>query len=198
MAFKLPRLPLNWQKQEGLFERFWDNSARELEKVLNQLLSIPAIQEALENLETATQAAQNAADAAQTAADTANNATDAITAETNLVNSFIVAGSFTPPLISGDSSGNVTIASHTREYGDGTTTAITGATIATAAANPDIVRVYYDDTTRTNTAPTFLHTIDPAPPPVQSGDRHSVGAVLIPSAGTSDGNFIRPPGFVEP
>jgi hypothetical protein len=198
MAFKLPRLPLNWQKQEGLFERFWDNSARELEKVLNQLLSIPLIQDALADLEAATQAAQDAADAAQTAADTANDATDAVTAETSLVNSFIVAGSFTAPLISADSSGNITIASHTREYGNGDTVAITGDTIATAGTNPDVVRVYYDDPTRADTTPTFLHTIDPAAPPVQSGDRHSVGAVVIPSAGTADGNFIKPPGYIEP
>lgn len=172
------------------------------------LESVPAIQAqaaaAAASAATANAAAATAnaaAAAAQTAADNANAAADSVTSESSLVSSFIVAGSFTPPLISADSTGNVTIATHDRQYGNtalNPSVTVTGDTIATTGANPDVVRVYYDDPTRAGGAVTYLFTIDPDPAPVQGGDTHSVGAVTIPAAGSQDGNFVQPPGFVQP
>ena len=164
-------------------------------------------QRVMENIEDSVNAvidAQNAADAANAAAAvataaaaTANNAAEATTAETSIVNSFVKGFAGTSPL-EADSAGNVTVKSHTRQYGDtvlNPDVAITGAVLATAAAATSIVRVYYDDATRADGTPTFAFTVDPAASPIQGGDRHVIGAVEIPAAGTSDGGFVRQPGY---
>lgn len=142
-------------------------------------------------------AAQNAADAANTAAANANAAADSVTSEQSIVTSFVKGFAGASPL-EADNLGNVTIKNHTRQYGDtvmNPDVAITGAVLATAAAAASIVRIYYDDATRADTTPTFAFTIDPASQPVQGGDRHVIGAVEIPAAGTSDGGYVRPPGY---
>lgn len=144
-------------------------------------------------------AANAAAATANTAATTAQGAANSVTAESSLVNSFVT--DFTLPAISADSTGLVTIANHHRQYGNTTlnpTVAVTGGTLATAQANPATVRVYYDDPTRAGGAVTYHFTVDPAAPPVQGGNRHVVGAVEIPAAGTSDGGYVRPPGYTGP
>jgi hypothetical protein len=197
-VFRLPRLPVNWREQPQLFEKYWDEAMTELEKTLNAILSIPEIEAALEDLDEATQIALDAAEAAQTAADNAQGAADGTTAETSIVNSYV--SNFTPPLISADEFGVVTIATHDRVYGDSTlnpTVSVTGDAVATAAAPSSVVRIYYDDPTRSGGAVSYQFTIDPAAPPVQGGNRHSVGAVSIPAAGSQDGNYVRPPGYVE-
>lgn len=192
MAVKLARLPVNWEKQPELVRRYWDTTMTEIEKTLNAILAIPAIEAALEDLDEAVANANSAAAAAQAAADSAKS-------NESLINSYI--SGFTAPLISADSSGNVTIANHQRVYGDSTlnpTRSVTGGTISTAAAANSTVRVYYSDPTRAGGAVTYQFTVDPATPMAQGGNIHSVGAVIIPATGTDDGNFVRPPGFVEP
>lgn len=190
MAFRLPRLPFNWKEQPQLFERYWDETLSNLEKTLNAILDIPLIEQAVAD-------AQAAAAAAQGAADTAQSAVDGQASETSLVNSY--TNGFVGSLISADSAGNVTIASHTRVYGNPTLNpnrSITGATFSTTGGAGDIIRVYYDDPTRAGGAVTYQYTVDPAAGPVQTGNRHSVGAVKIPAAGSQDGNYIRPPGYI--
>lgn len=189
---KLPRLTHGWDKQPQLLERYWDIQATKLEGVLNQILAIPLIIDALANLDAATQAAQ-------VAADNANAAAGAVTSESSLVNSYV--SNFTPPVISADNTGLVTIANHDRVYGDpilNPTVAVTGNTVATGKAAGTIVRIYYNDSTRAGGAVTYLFTVDPAPPPVQGGDTHSVGAVEIPAAGSVGGGYVRPPGYTGP
>ena len=189
MALKLPDLPVNWRDQPQLFERYWNDAMRSIEQSLNAILAIPAIQDALVDLDTATQNAQNAAD-------NANAAAEAVTANTSLVNSFPT--NFTAPLIDADSAGNVTIANHDREYGDTTmnpTVAVTGDVLATAEAAASVLRIFYVDAARAGGAVTYQYTVDPAPPPVQGGDTHSVGVVEIPAAGTQSGNELFPPGY---
>lgn len=203
---KLSRLPFNWKESPKLFERYWDNTMTQLEDILNQLLALPVIQDAIDNLDTAVADAQSAADAANTAAAAANSAagtaqatTDAQKAETSLVNSFVQ--NFTAPLISADSAGTVTVANHDRVYGDvilNPAVSVTGGSFATTASIGDVVRVYYDDPGRAGGSVTYQYTIDPTASPVQSGNRHSVGAVTIPAVGTQDGNYVRPPGYVNP
>ncbi len=151
---------------------------------------------AVANAQNATNAALAAAGIATAAAAAANAAADSVTSEQSLVNSFVTNFVGTSP-ISADNAGNVTIANHDRQYGDPTldpTVSVTGDTIATGAATGDIVRVYYDDPTRAGGVVTYQFTVDPADAPVQGGDRHVVGAVEIPAAGTSDGGYVRPPG----
>lgn len=201
MAFRLPRLPYGWRDQPQLFERYWDEFATNIEKTLNAILEIPeiaeALQDAIDAAEAAADNAQTAADNAQTAADDAASATAAQAQETSLVNSYPSAG---VPILSADSTGLVTIATHNRVYGDSAlnpTVSVTGNTVASAAAALSIVRVYYDDPTRAGGAVTYGFTVDPAAPPVQSGNRHSVGAVEIPAVGSQDGRPLGPPGYVD-
>lgn len=189
-VFRLARLPLNWREQPQLFERYWDETLNQLEKTLNAILDIPAIQQAVLD-------AQAAADTAQAAADTAQAVVDNQASEASLISSY--TSGFTPPLITADNLGNVTLANHTRVYGNPSLNpnrSVTGATIPTTATAGQIVRVYYDDPSRVGGAVTYLYTIDPAPPPVQTGNRHSVGAVEIPAAGTNDGYNQPPPGYI--
>ncbi len=199
-AIALPRFPDNWQDQPYLVSRYWDEAMLELEKTLNAVLAIPIIEDALSDLDTAVGTASAAAAAATSAAAAATSAAAAAASEQSLVNSYIDPSSFTAPLISADSAGNVTIANHSRTYGDvalNPTVAVTGDTIATAASPTSVVRVYYSDPTRAGGTVTYLFTIDPAAPMPQGGDIHSIGAVEIPAAGASDGDYLKPPGYVD-
>lgn len=189
MAFKLPRLRDDWQDNPHLTQRYWNEAMLNLEKVLNQLLSIPAIQQALEDLTDATAAAQ-------AAANNANDAADATSAESSIVNSYIDSTSFTAPLIQSDNLGDVTIKTHTRVYGNGSTVSVNGTTISTGEAAGNILRFYYDDSSRAGGSVTYAYTVDPAAFPVQSGDRHSVGVVTVPATGTDGGDYLKPPGYV--
>lgn len=151
----------------------------------------------LVDAQNATAAALAAATAATAAAAAANAAASSVTSESSLVNSFVTGFAGASPL-SADSAGNVTIANHSRQYGDTTlnpTRAVTGAVLATGQVNPALVRIYYDDPTRAGGAVTYHFTVDPAAAPVQGGNRHVVGAVTIPAAGAANGGYVRPPGY---
>lgn len=190
---KLPRLTHGWDKQPQLLERYWDIQATKLEGVLNQILSIPLIINALADLDAATAAAQ-------AAADNANAAADSVTSDTSLVNSY-PANPSPAPLISANNTGSVTISNHQRVYGDSTlnpTVAVTGGIIGTGQPTGSVIRVYYNDPARAGGAVTYLYTVDPSPPPVQTGNVHSVGAVEIPAAGSVDGGPVRAPGYANP
>lgn len=191
--FKLPRLQKGWRDQPLLLERYWDIAMTQIERTLNAILDIPAIEAALVAVAAATAAANAAANNAQAAA-------DGVTTDTSLVNSYPTNPS-PSPLISADNAGNVTVNSHQRVYGDSVlnpTVLVIGGGIATGASPGEIVRVYYDDPTRSGGSVTYLFTVDPAPVPVQTGNTHSVGAVEIPSGGPVDGGPVRPPGYANP
>lgn len=196
---RLPRLPVNWKEQPQLFERYWDEAMTQLETTLNAILEIPELQTAIQQAKAAADNANAAAATAQDAADSAQGAADATAADTSLVNSYVA--NFTAPVLSATSLGVVTIANHERVYGDSTlnpTVPVTGGSLPTSAATGDAVRIFYDDASRSGGAVTYQFSIDPAPPPVQSGNRHSVGVVTIPAAGSQGGKPVRPPGYVEP
>jgi len=186
MTVRLPRLPVNWRDQPQLFERYWDETLFQLEKTLNSILDIPLIQEAVDS-------AQASANSAQASANSAQASVDTQIEETSLVNSYAEGSS----IVSANSAGNITIATHTRKYGDGSSVSVTGSTISTSAVSGDVVRIFYDDPTRAGGAVTYQFTVDPATAPVQSGNRHVVGAALIPSSGTNAGKVVGPPGYID-
>lgn len=199
-TIRLPRLPVNWQDQPQLFERYWDEAMTRLEDTLNAILTIPELQDAIDAAQSAANNANSAAATAQAAADASAAAAQATAKETSIVNSYV--NGFTPPLLSVTTSGVVTIANHDRVYGDPTidpTVSVTGATVNTMATEGQVVRIYYDDPARAGGTVSYQWTIDPNPVPVQGGSRHSVGVVTIPETGQppSDGNYIKPPGYVE-
>lgn len=203
---RLPRLPSNWKDQPQLFERYWDEAMRSIEKTLNELLSIPAIQDSLDSVATSAADAQAAADAAaaaavaaQDAADLAQSGVSGNSAELSLANSYV--SGFTPPLVTADTAGIVTIGAHTRVYGDSTlnpSVSVAGASVATGAAANDIIRIYYVDAARAGGSVSYLYSIDPAPVALQTGDTHVVGVVTVPTVGSNTGNIIRPPSYLEP
>jgi len=128
-------------------------------------------------------AAQAAADAAQTTADTAKK-NDAISASWTSPGSILSASD-------AGSNATITVAGHTRHYGDVSSVSVTGANI-TALAYSTFYNVYYDDPTRAGGAVTFHATTDPnlALPNAASG-RHFCGTVTTPASGggTTSGGY---------
>lgn len=195
---KLPRLATGWDKQPQLFERYWNEAMSTIEANIDKLLQLPIIQEQVQAVADAAENAQTAADTANAAADTANAAASAITSESSLVNSY--PSGFTVPLISADSLGNITIANHSRVYGNSAlnpTVAVTGATITTGATPGQIIRIYYSDPAKIGGSVSYLYTVDPTPPIAQTGNYHSVGAVEIPVSSSAPGKELGPPGYIN-
>ena len=191
MAFRLPRLPVNWKEQPQLFERYWDETLTNLEKTLNAILDIPAIQAAVT-------AAQAAAVTAKAAADSARNVADNQVRETSIVNSYTSVA--TGSVLTVDAAGTVTVQTHTRTYGNSTLNppvSVTGASVSTTAIANDIIRIYYTDASRSGGTVSYQYTIDPTTPPVQTGDIHVVGAVRVPATGTTPGIGVTPPGYID-
>lgn len=190
---KLPRLPYGWKDQPQLFERYWDEAMAQTEKTLNAVLGIPAIEASIA-------AAQAAADNANAAADNANANVESQKSEASLASSYVDTTSYTGALLTCDNAGLVTIKTHTRKYGDAAlnpNVSVTGGTFTLPSFTAgDIVRVYYSDATRAGGTVSYLYTVDPAAPPVQTGSTHSVGAVKVPVSGVSDGEGIKNPGYI--
>jgi len=203
--FRLPRLPVGWKDQPQLFERYWDEAMGQIEKTLRSILVLPEIQEAIARAEAAAQTAQDAADtatmAASSAAGQAQAAADqAQTAalEASLVNSYPQVAS--GPLITASSAGVISIANHTRVYGDSTlnpSVSVTGGTIDTGAVAGNIVRIYYSDPARAGGTVTYSFTIDPETSPAQGANIHSVGAAQIPDTGSIPGRNVNKPGYID-
>ena len=184
-------------KPLAIFLRALNNAFRQLTTNANDVSAALAAA----GIATAAAAAANAAaTAANTAATDAQTQTAAQAKENSIVSSFVTNFAGATP-VTASSTGTVTIANHDRQYGDPTldpTVSVTGAAIATGATSGQTVRVYYVQPSRAGGAVTYLFTVDPADPPVQGGDTHSVGAVTIPGAGSSDGGWVRPPGYTGP
>lgn len=172
------------------FARRLNDVFAQIVTLLNAIALLPEIQAQLllldqktDNLDAATQAALDAAALAQAT-------TDATKREQALVNSYIE-----PDTVLTADPVNITIAAHTRKYADGTSAPVNGGSVPSGAAN-ETDYVYYVDAARTGGTVTYQVTTTP---PVQTGDTHVVGAVMIPEAGTVDGGEgPRRPGYVTP
>lgn len=150
---------------------------------LNAIASLPQIQEALQNLDQATQAALDAAGQAQ-------QQTDATKREAALQGSYI-----DPASVLTASPTTITIAAHTRRYADGTSVAVNGGSVA-ATAQGDTDYVAYSDPQRTGGTVSYVVSTSA---PTQAGSTHVVGAVMIPTTGTQQGgDGPRQPGYVTP
>lgn len=110
-----------------------------------------------------------------------------------------LAGSYPDPLnvLTADSAGVVTIASHTRRYLDGTSVAVNGGNPPGTFAAGAYVTIYYDDAGREGGAVAYQGTTSAVS---QEGNRHIVGSVQIPGAGEPPASGSSPtgPGFVPP
>lgn len=161
------------------FLRFVNGSIQSLKNGVNAII----------DAQNAADAATAAAAAANAAAAAASGATDASVREQALVNSYIE-----PNGVLTASTTTITIAAHTRYYADGTSAAVSGGSIAVTATG-DTDYISYSDPTRAGGAVTYVVSTTP---PVQTGDTHVVGAVLVPATGTVNGGTgPRKPGFVD-
>ncbi len=152
-----------------------------------------AAQAAADSAEASAATATTAAESAQTSADTAQSSADGA----NSVAALTASGVTPNPLTATDagSDAKITVAAHTRVYGDGSTLSIAGPVDLTGRAYSTLYFVYYDDPTRADTTPSYQTTTSEATA-AQTGDRHLVGMVLTPAAAAppNDGDYVRPPG----
>jgi hypothetical protein len=205
MALKLPRLPSGFKiiNRDGsptdTFQLWWNNVAGQLELNINAITAALEAADiaiaAAESAQASADAADAAAAAAQTAADDATAATQQTAAEASIVNSGII-NPLPVYMIRAFTSGNVTLSDHDRRYGDPTlnpTVAVDGDTVSTGQPAGEVIYVFYDDPTRAGGAVTYQWSLDPSDT-IQGGNRHAIGSVTIPAAGTEDGTFVRPPG----
>lgn len=176
---RLPRL----QRQETYFgeggkptpqmQLHWQRFAERIERRFDDIEAVLA----------AVQAAQAAAAAAQQTA----NATQAVISLTD---------SYTNPVstLTAASDGTVTVAAHSRVYGNGTSVAVNAGTVTGQTGN---VTIYYMDAARTGGAVAYKGTTNPV---AQTGDTHIVGQVAIPAAGqpATTGSGPAAPGYTPP
>lgn len=182
---RLPRLPIGWDKQPQLFERYWDEAMTGIEYNFDQILAIPGIQDAIDAANAAAAAANTAAANAQTTADTG-------AAANKIANSYV--SGLTLTATDAGASTTITISSHTRVYGDGTTKSVTGGSL-TGLAYDTFYYIYYDDPTFAGGSVTYVATTS-STTAAQTGSRHVVGGVNTPMAGDppAPGDPVRPPG----
>ena len=196
------------QKPTNYFLRTLNNILQSLGDAVIQLQQLPIIQQALLDLDAATEDAKAqaaaAAAAAQAASDAAANsqaAADASAAATaaNAREASLQASYISPASVLTATPTTITIAPHDRIYpgaagGPATTVAVNGGSVA-ATLSGDVDYVFYSDPTRAGGSVTYQVSTTP---PVQTGNTHVVGAVMIPATGTVDGGQgPRRPGYVE-
>lgn len=159
-----------------------------IQELATQVDSLVAAQEAAD-------AANAAAAAATTAAAAANTAVASVTETSALTNSGIYPVNALTAIDAGTNA-TVQIAAHTRLYGDGTSVSVSAGSV-TALSYSTVYYVYYDDPARAGGSVTYVATAT-ASNAVQSGDRHSIGAIETPaSGGSSSGVVVSPPGVIS-
>lgn len=125
-----------------------------------------------------------------------NLATAANDNATSALSTINIADSFINPVgvLTASSDGTITIAAHTRVYGDGVQVSVSGGSLSGFASGA-LVTVYYDDAGRAGGAVSYQGTTDAV---AQAGARHIVGQVTIPAAGEVDTAGAGPtaPGYV--
>ena len=182
------------------FQQNWQNQGKAIEGAIQILAEavdgILAAQTAAEAANAAAVVAQDAAATAQVAAEAANDAAAAVGSEGTITASGTSGLTLTATDAGTDAT--VNISAHTRIYGDSSSVSVSAGSITGLAYSTDYW-VFYDDPTRAGGAVTYQHSTDPADA-VQTGDRHSVGAVTTPAAAAPDNNGkeVLPAGVVYP
>jgi hypothetical protein len=125
---------------------------------------------------------------------TATNATvDALAKQAALVNSYTSPTSVLTASYDGTSA-TITIAAHSRIYGDGTSVSVSGGSIAALLSNT-VYYVFYTDTAHAGGTVTYHDSLSGGDA-AQTNGVHSVGVILTPSTtgGSSGGAGGDPPG----
>lgn len=201
MAIAPVRIPQLQQSNPIVDEqgRMTNEFARRLNDIFSQLgvaingvIQLPEIQQALLNLDTATQAAQ-------TAANNANTAATQVTDASALANSYV--SGLTIDAADTGTNVTITISAHQRVYATTppTTVSVAGGTLTGVPYgtedNPQAY-IYYDQASRAGGTVSYQRTFDNSQV-AQLNSRHSVGAVQLPLAAGAPpfkGKAISPPG----
>lgn len=186
-------------KPNGTMILWWQQVVTQIEGAIQAIVSLTGIQsqfdQALQQAQRATTAAQAAATAASTAAAAAQAQADAAQAQADAARreAALTASYIDPASVLTASPTTITVAAHTRHYGDGTSVPVDAGTVG-ATASGDVDYVFYSDPARAGGSVTYqVATTQPA----QTGDTHVVGAVSIPTTGTQEGgDGPRLPGYV--
>lgn len=99
-----------------------------------------------------------------------------------------LSDSYTNPtgVLTASSAGVVTIAAHSRVYGDGSSVSVNSGSVSGFASGQSVT-VYYVDAGRAGGAVTYQGTTNAV---AQSGNTHVVGTVIVPAAGAADATGI--------
>ena len=202
MTFEIPRLDAGqtYFDKDGrptiAFQIYWQNAMDLIEAEIGSLEAAQAAQAAAVVAQGAAEAAQTAAEAAQLAAENAQTSSD----EAAAAQSLSASGTSGCTITATDAGSNatITISAHNRIYGDGSSVAVAGGSIPTLSYSTGYY-IYYSDPTRAGGSVTYGASTDPDAA-VQSGNNHSVGAVLTPAALGSPvfGSPTLPSGVVDP
>ena len=193
----------NWQNQGKAIEGAIQILAEAVDGILAAQTAAEAAnaaavvaQDAAATAQVTAEAANDAAATAQVAAEAANDAAAAVGSEGTITASGTSGLTLTATDAGTDAT--VNISAHTRIYGDGSSVSVSAGSITGLAYSTDYW-VFYDDPTRAGGSVTYQHSTDPADA-VQTGDRHSVGAVTTPAAAAPDNNGkeVLPAGVVYP
>ncbi|MES3048084.1 hypothetical protein [Sphingomonas faeni] len=165
--------------------------------VNDQAATVAMILEALRLAGIAVQTANEAKEAALAATAAAADAAAGAAAVGVVVNSYVVeTGVLSSAIDPADPThATITVANHTRQYGDTTRVAVTGSTIAGLAQSTQYYLSYLDPD-HTGGVVAYEVTTNPSEAG-QSGDRHLVGGYATPSSSGSGGGggTTRPPGI---
>ena len=192
MARRFDRLSHEGVKSPRLLKHGLDKMMTDLESGFGDIEQLVSdLADAVADIAAAQAAADDAAADAAAAQSTATNAS----VRDSISSSWVSPGAVLSAADVGADC-TITIASHTRKYGDGTSLAITGSTI-TGRAFSTTYYVYYDDATRSDTTPSFQSTTNANTAAYNAASgRHFVGKIVTPAdgaAGTSGGTY--PPGY---
>lgn len=97
-------------------------------------------------------------------------------------------------VMSVNTGGSVTVADHTRTYGDSALNppvSVNGAVVATGQPTDTVVYIFYSDPARVGGAVTYQWSVD-SDALVQSGSNHAVGSAQVPPSGSAPGDYVRP------
>lgn len=164
------------EQEQTRQQRYAEGIERALASLTGQVTDLTAIVERLAAAEAQAAAAQQQA--------TATAAADALT------KSYVSPSS----VLTASSSGSVTIAAHTRVYGNGSSAAVNAGSLSGFAAGTYLT-IYYEDAAREGGAVVYQATTDLI---AQVGTTHIVGSATIPAPGQVDsgGTTVPPPGYI--
>lgn len=172
--------------------RYFNDNATAITKALNDLVQARTD---IGTNATDTSTALTAAQGAQTTVDGLQSTVTALTKQMSLSLSYVSGVTLTAALnVADPTKADITISTHQRHYGDGTSATVTGAILHGVALSTALY-IIYSDHSRSGGTVSYSTTTDLLAAS-QIGDQHLVGLITTPAAGattSTTGTVLRPP-----